>query len=226
MKRFFICIFILGIFAAFVFVLGWTQIRISPDSVGIVVSKTGGVNEQPVIPGLFSWHKEFLLPTNAELKKFKINPVNISKSISGELPSGNLYTSIFNSSDNFKYDFTYSIGITLNAEELIDLVKSGKVSKQEDLDLYLEKCGEAIAQLTTDYILKKAKENPDFRAESIRREDLTKVIQFYKECPHVEISVFAITHSVLPDYSLYKKLQEEVISLNPTNQPVIQATNE
>ena len=79
-----ICFLIFVIFCGVVFFTGWTQIKVKPDTIGIVQSKTGGINQKPVIPGQFSWHKEFLIPTNAEINKFKNQPFNTTKTISGK----------------------------------------------------------------------------------------------------------------------------------------------
>lgn len=217
MKKFGICLFIIAVFGAYVFYLGWTQIKVKPDSIGIVVSKLDGVNKTPVVPGKFSWHKEFLLPTNAELIKLNINPVITEKHTQGELPSAGIYSSLLGNSTNFNYSFTYSIGLTIYEEDVVELFEQNKIRTQDDLDKYLQASADAIAQLCTEYILTKAQDNPNFRPESIRREDLTKGIMFYKECPNVELSVFAITQVELPDYSLYKKLQNQILSSNTFN---------
>ena len=88
MKKFLACVFILAVFTGAVFYVGWTQFRVKPDTIGIVVSKTNGVDEKPVLNGEFAWHWQFLLPTNATLKTFQIKPVSVQKTISGCLPSG------------------------------------------------------------------------------------------------------------------------------------------
>ena len=112
MKKFFACVVILAIFSSVVFYFGWTQFRVKPQQVGIVISKTDGIDETPVTNGTFSWHKEFLIPTNAELKLFSIKPVNLTKTVKGQLPSGNVYTAVYNSSDNFDYFLSFSMSMT------------------------------------------------------------------------------------------------------------------
>lgn len=212
MKKFFVCLIILAIFGTFVFFVGWTSIRVKPEQVGVVISKTGGVSEIPVENGKFVWHKEFLLPTNAVLKCYSLEPVTVKKQVSGSLASGEIYSAVLNSSNNFSYDFSYSLSLSITAEDLIALIKANKVKSQEDLTAYMETAGDIFAQLITDYILKKAEENPRFQVESIRRDDLTRAIRIYLECPEVELSLFAITSSKLPDYDLYKKVKSQVFT--------------
>ena len=69
-RSFITCLVILVIFGGAVFFIGWTQLRIKPDCVGVIKSKTSGVQKKPVYPGMFSWNWEFLIPTNADLKLF------------------------------------------------------------------------------------------------------------------------------------------------------------
>ena len=87
MKKFLLALFILAVFSGFVFYIGWTEIKVNPDEIGVVISKTGGLDPEPVINGEFSWHWEFLLPTNAKIKTFSLKPLNVTKSVSGELIS-------------------------------------------------------------------------------------------------------------------------------------------
>jgi hypothetical protein len=75
------CLLILIAFGGFVFFIGWTQFKIEPNNVGILISKTSGINNKPIYPGTFSWHWEFLIPTNAQLKMFTQEPYIISKEV-------------------------------------------------------------------------------------------------------------------------------------------------
>ena len=80
-----ICFIILLLFAGFVFLVGWTQIKVKPGYIGVVESKTGGIDKDIIIPGSFSWHKEFLIPTNARINTFENKPYNCTKTISGKI---------------------------------------------------------------------------------------------------------------------------------------------
>ena len=217
MRKFLICLTILVIFGLFIFFVGWTSIRVKPMQVGIVTSKTGGVSENPVVNGKFSWHKEFLLPANAILNCYTLEPLNVNKTVSGTLASGEAYTSVLGSVNNFSYEFNYSMNISVSEEDLVDLIKKNKVKTQEDLNNYLSVSGDVIAQLTTDYLLKKLEENPGFSVESIRRDDLTKALRIYQECPEVQLSLFAITSSKVPDYDLYKKVRNQIFNSDLIN---------
>ncbi|MCR4579759.1 MAG: hypothetical protein K5681_05375 [Treponema sp.] len=207
MKKFSISLFILALFFAVAFFIGWTQFKVKPESVGVVTSKTSGVDKLPVENGKFSWHWQFLLPTNAKLTVFSIKPVSVNKTIKGELPSGTLYTSIFNSQDAFSYYFKFSISLTIGPEALVELVSQNKITNNEDLQVYMENAADTIAQLAADYYLKKASENKSFRPESVRREDLLRNIKIYEDFPEIELMIFALTESKIPDYQLYERIR-------------------
>ena len=207
MKKFLACVFILAVFSGFVFYYGWTQYRVKPDTIGIVVSKTSGVDDKPVLNGEFAWHWQFLLPTNATLKSFQIEPLNTTKTITGALPSGEAYASIYNAAGLFDYSFTFDISLTVSPEAIVELMKLNKISDDSDLTAYLEGAAGTLAQHAANFILSKAQENLNFRVESLRREEILRGIQIYKDFPEIDVSVFSIQSSKLPDYNMYKKIQ-------------------
>ena len=222
MKKFLACVFILALFTGAVFYIGWTQFRVKPDTIGIVVSKTSGVCEKPVLNGQFAWHWQFLLPTNATLKTFHIKPVDVRKTVSGCLPSGEAYASIFNAQGLFDYSFTFDIQLTLSPEAVVALMQENKIADDSDLPLYLEGAAGTLAQHAAAYILNRAENNSAFRVEAIRREELLRGIQIYKDFPEIDVSVFSIQSSKLPDFNMYKKMTnvqpEELNPENPLNQ--------
>lgn len=217
MKKFLASLLILTVFSGAVFYIGWTQFKVKPDNVGVVISKTNGISDVPVVNGEFSWYWQFLLPTNTEMKLFNIKPLNINRTVKGQLPSGQVYTSIYNSSDSFSYYFDFSISLTVSPQAIVELLKLNKISNNDDLQEYLEKAADTLAQLSADYYLEKAEESPSFRPEAVRRDDLLRNVQLYKDCPEVDITTFSLVESKIPDYSLYKKLQSSFLSSQASN---------
>lgn len=216
MKKFLACVFILAVFSGVVFYFGWTQFRVKPDTIGIVVSKTNGIDDKPVLNGEFAWHWQFLLPTNATLKSFQIKPVNSKKTITGTLPSGDAYASIYGAEGLFNYSFTFDISLTVSPEAVVELMKLNKITDDADLTAYLEGAAGTLAQHAANFILSKAQDNPDFRVESLRREEILRGIQIYKDFPEIDVSVFSIQSSKLPDFKMYKKIsniQPEELSM-------------
>ena len=217
MKKFLACVLILALFTAAVFYVGWTQFRVKADTVGIVVSKTSGICEKPVLNGEFAWHWQFLLPTNATLKSFHIKPVDIQKTVSGSLPSGEAYAAIYNAQGLFDYSFTFDIQLTLSPEAVVSLMQENKIADDSDLPLYLEGAAGTLAQHAAAYILNRAENNTAFRVEALRREEILRGIQIYKDFPELDVTVFSIQNSKLPDFNMYKKIANmQPDQLNPS----------
>ena len=219
MKKFLACVFILAVFTGVVFYIGWTQFRVKPDTIGIVISKTNGVDDKPVQNGEFAWHWQFLLPTNATLKTFHIKPVNVQKTVSGTLPSGKAYAAVYGADGLFDYSFTFDISLTVSPEAVVELMKLNKITDDSDLSVYLEGAAGTLAQHAVSYILSRAEGNSSFRIESLRREELLRGIQIYKDFPEIDVSVFSIQSSKLPDYNMYRKISNmQPDELNPSNE--------
>ena len=219
MKKFLACLLILAVFTGAVFYIGWTQFRVKPDTIGIVVSKTSGIDSKPVLNGEFAWHWQFLLPTNATLKTFQIKPVSVQKTVNGTLPSGEAYASIYGAQGLFDYSFTFDISLTVSPEAVVELMQLNKITDDKDLAEYLEGAAASLAQKAVNYILTRAEGNTAFKTESLRREEILRGIQIYKDFPEVDVSVFAITSSKLPDYNMYKKISnKQPEELNPAEE--------
>ena len=206
MKKFLACVVILAVFTGLVFYTGWTQFKVMPDTIGIVVSKTNGVDEKPVLNGEFSWHWQFLLPTNATLKTFHIKPFMTQKTINGTLPSGEAYASIYNAQGLFDYSFTFEILLTLSPEALVELMELNKITDDSDMESFFEGAAGSLAQHAASYILGLSEGNPGFRVESLKREEILRGIQIYKDFPELDVIVFSVLNSKLPDYNMYKKI--------------------
>ena len=191
----FICFIILLIFGAFVFFIGWSKIKVKPGHIGVVQSKTSGISSKPVIPGTFSWHKEFLIPTNAEVNKFEYKPYNGTKTISGKR------------SQNYEYTFTFQISLSYEPELIIDLLTDNKISNQQDFEQYLDATAAYLAQRAADFYISKFMQNQAFLPESVTISELTNAIAFYKDYPDFDINVLALTEYKLP-YLSYTSSEE------------------
>ena len=176
----FICFLILLIFGAFVFFVGWTQIRVKPGSIGIVQSKTSGISSKIIIPGKFSWHKEFLIPTNAQIEKFEYKPYNGTKTISGKRNNGD-------------FSFTFQISLSYEPELIADLLNDNKISNQQDFESYLDGVAAYLAQRSADYLITKFYQTPYYSPQSVTISELVSAIAFYKDYPDFDINVLTIT---------------------------------
>lgn len=216
MKKFFknliICFFILVIFAAAVFFIGWTQIRIKPDCVGIVKSKTGGISKDIVYPGKFSWHWEFLLPTNAKFTSFELKPYAVSKSVSGKLPSGEVYAEILNDNVDFSYNFDFDFSVNISAENIVSLFERLVISEQDGLERFVEQECDSAAKMLSSEIIKKLSKDSLYNPDILTYEDLKSMVDFNKKFPELQFNSIVIKNCKYPDYALYEKSRSVYLS--------------
>lgn len=205
MKNLFACFVILVIFGAVLFFLGWTQFRVPADGFGVIVSKTGGVSKEPVLPGVFSWHWEFLIPTNAELRTFKNRNYSFTERISGELPGSETYSSLDESISDFSYRFVYKINASVKPETIITLLRSSVITDDESLSSYIETACNAVCRATSASLLKKAEKASALRPELLTSEELLELARAEQTYPDIRFSTFTLTDSVIPDFYLYDR---------------------
>ena len=213
LKNLLACFVILLIFSGAVFFIGWTQIKIKPNCIGVLKSKTGGVLKEPVYPGKFSWHWEFLLPTNAELKIFEVKSYDINKSVSGMLPSGDVYSKVLKSNVSFNYDFDFEFSVQLTAETIVKLYSQLIISEQAGLERYIDQTCDSVAKMLAAEIIKKIEEEPKYHPDTLTRDDLKELSDFEKKYPEIQFNSVILKKSLYPDYSLYNKARSTYLSL-------------
>ena len=98
MKKFFLSLFIIILFAGAVFFIGWGQFAVPAGSYGVMVSKTSGISEKTIVPGEFCWFWERLLPTNVSMRTFSMIPVTKETTISTD--SETIYMDVYAIEEN------------------------------------------------------------------------------------------------------------------------------
>lgn len=198
---FFMCLIILLAAGGFAFYLGWSQFKVKPGDVGIMVSKTGGTNHEPVTHERFSWNWEFLIPTNASLLTFTPKPYTFEKSVGGILPSGKEYEKVYGGAVDFSYSFVFSITLKCTAEQIASLVAANEISSQDDLERFLERTASlacAAAANAAISALEKGEVSSVQDAKSIMEEAAESGV---KNCSLESLEL--LSHSV-PAIALYK----------------------
>ncbi len=143
MKKFFVSLLVLSLFAGGVFTLGWTALFMPRETVGVLSSKTGGVDQTPVMPGVFAWHWERIIPTNAEVLSFSLPPRERTLSVTGTLPSGERYAAMLGGKQSFSWKASCEVSFRVSANRLPALVRDLGIRDQAALDSWAdERIGE------------------------------------------------------------------------------------
>ena len=204
MKKFLISMFILIIFAGAIFFIGWGQFAVPAGSYGVMVSKTSGISQKTIVPGEFCWFWERLLPTNTSMRIFSIIPVTRTTTISGELPSADIYSPMLEGSPNFSYKFSVQTELMMKSNYLPNFVRRTDAKENEQLQEYLNQQGDLIAQEVIQYILSKSLDNANNLMLLVTdTEELKAGINADSKFKDLEISNITVKTAQMPDTELY-----------------------
>lgn len=204
MKKFLISMFILIIFAGAIFFIGWGQFAVPAGSYGVMVSKTSGISQKTIVPGEFCWFWERLLPTNTSMRIFSIIPVTRTTTISGELPSADIYSPMLEGSPNFSYKFSVQTELMMKSNYLPNFVRRTDAKENEQLQEYLNQQGDLIAQEVIQYILSKSLDNANnLMLLATDTEELKTGINADSKFKDLEISNITVKTAQMPDTELY-----------------------
>lgn len=204
MKKFLISMFILIIFAGAVFFIGWGQFAVPAGSYGVMVSKTSGISQKTIVPGEFCWFWERLLPTNTSMRIFSIIPVTRTTTISGELPSADIYSPMLEGSPNFSYKFSVQTELMMKSNYLPNFVRRTDAKENEQLQEYLNQQGDLIAQEVIQYILSKSLDNANnLMLLATDTGELKAGINAESKFKDLEISNITVKTAQMPDTELY-----------------------
>jgi len=213
-KPVFSFILLLGTAVA-VFFLGWAQYGLSPGSVGVLRSKTHGVDGKVIQEGKLRWVWYKLIPNNAALSVFFLNDIQVPVEVSGTLPSGDVYASFVGLKSDFTFALSGSLSYRLRPESLPELVEQENLINQEDLDNYLTRLNEKVKTHVqsllwvygeNDKILKEAQETGTIRALEA---------EFHSAFPQAELRNCTVETLRFPDHILYdeiRKLYQDYLS--------------
>lgn len=204
MKKFLISMFILIIFAGTIFFIGWGQFAVPAGSYGVMVSKTSGISQKTIVSGEFCWFWERLLPTNTSMRIFSIIPVTRTTTISGELPSADIYSPMLEGSPNFSYKFSVQTELMMKSNYLPNFVRRTDAKENEQLQEYLNQQGDLIAQEVIQYILSKSLDNANnLMLLATDTEELKTGINADSKFKDLEISNITVKTAQMPDTELY-----------------------
>lgn len=199
-KRFFVNLFVLCLFGAVVFYFGWVQFELKEGEYGVFFSKTGGYEEEVLVPGEFNWRWEQIIPTNATLHIVRLQPATIKISRKGIFPSANLYASFINENEQiFSWNYSGRLNYSLDPDYLPTLVKQGYAKnpdlwEEETKTIITEKLTSLLAQQS--YIDDLLKQIPDTGS---------LISELSRNFPYLTKIGFTIDSLNYPDINLYNE---------------------
>lgn len=201
-KKFFANFIVLLIFSAVVFFIGWIQFYVRPGTCAIMKSKTGGLYHSAVVPGVFTWRWERLLPTNVSLEIFDLAVYKTNQSVSGELPSAAFYSSRFSDKKvDFSYNVEISVSMSLSPEGIYKLVSENKITSNEDLKGFYDAKAKLAASFVAEYLVSSSSM---VKPSALSQKEIQEVIEKKaSEFDGILISSVELLDSKIPDVELY-----------------------
>src|SRR5574344_244749 len=202
-------IIVIVIAAIAVFFIGWIQLQVKSNSCTVMVTKTGGVYEKPILPGKFTWRWERLLPTNVQLRSFKLAPYTSKQTVSGELPSADIYSKQIKDNPDFSYNVILQISISLSPEQLVELVKKNNFTTQEDVDANLDGKSKIAAKKVMEYFIDKKVNDISFVTNILSDSEIKDVVVKNKsDFDGMTISNVEVISAKIPDMQLYSAAKD------------------
>lgn len=207
MKKAIFVLFLLIAAAGAAFYFGWVQFSVPAGHYGVMISKTGGINAEPVEPGVFRWQWELLLPTNAEVLVFDLAPVTHTETVSGTLPSGTLYARMIEGSPDFSWEVTCETAARVSPGILPSLVEDHAVRSQQELEDWTLKTLSEKMRNSADTVIRSVVSNlAETGAVHADQEQFARDIAeaLRKADTDLDIVSVSVQNGRFPDLSLYQ----------------------
>jgi len=207
MKKMFAILLILALAGGALFFAGWVQFAVPAGKYGVMISKTGGVDPNPVIPGQFRWQWERLIPTNTQIMVFDLAPLSRTVPVSGTLPSGDIYRSMLEGSPDFSWKFDIALTVRVKPAALPSLVSKFDVRDQETLKKLIESRLTEKGTATANALVADFARNPSkIIASGTNTADLSaRVSEAFASGAANDLELLSATVSNVhfPDFALY-----------------------
>jgi hypothetical protein len=207
MKKFLITLLLLIAIGAAAFFFGWAQFSVPPGSYGVIISKTHGVDPEIVRSGEFRWVWYKLIPTNAQVSVFRIEPVKFQVDFNSSLPSGDSYASFAGLGEDFSWEMKGEISFSLDPQALVSVVSEYNLTGQEDLDAHLRDVAHNIEVMILRVL--SSAETDSLRLERILAGNPDKEMEkeVKDQFPQIRDFSFVIHSAKYPDFVLYRQVR-------------------
>ena len=186
--------------AATVFVAGWTQFQLPPSTCAVLFTKTRGYHPEVIKAGDFSWSWERVIPTNATLFLFDLQPQVFTVRSSGHLPSGADLAAVLPIPADFSFDVTVVATLAVRPEALPSLMETRGLTPEgfpewtaRQADTIAEAARELLQHQPADALV-------DLSALESEITDALRV-----RFPMVELVALQFAEVRLPDLELYER---------------------
>jgi hypothetical protein len=180
---------------------------IPPDSVGILYSKSHGIDPRLIRPGEFLWVWYKLIPASTPTLVLRLNRVQREFSANNMLPSGMVYSAFTGMNSDFSWELSAAFSFSLRPGDLLAIAAETKIISQEGLSLYEE---ETAGQIKTFIIRRMNMPEYSNQIEALLKNGESPELEadIQKQYPRVENFSLQIKSAKIPDFALYQQVKE------------------
>ena len=215
MKKFIFFMILLLIVAGTVFYFGW--IRIPENTVGLIYSDIAGYDKEFMKPGKINWRWQKLIPKNYSIKIYANDTLKSDITVSGELPSGNVYASVLDGNPDFSYETHISISYRIIEDYLYNLAVNGQLHDNGTYSLTAsaeEKLNSICSQVMKGEAEAAVNENRKAASGKELADKIRKEIEAGSEM--FKIISIETTYTDFPDTELYNEGKKQYLEMLST----------
>ncbi|MDR3312358.1 MAG: hypothetical protein LBS64_04420 [Spirochaetaceae bacterium] len=203
------------------FFVGWVQYAVPAGRYGVLETKTNGVLRETFAAGKIDWRWQRLIPKNAEVLVFPVFYTAQETTVSGMLPSGVLYSSLFAKRPDFSYSFTIAGTVKIRPESLPALVEQG-LRTEEDMSAHVAQKNSEIASAAALILLSGETPLADLRA-AFDTQTLRTTLAQNPAFSTLEIESLTVRDIKMPDLEIYNQAKESFQAYRQELDQAIQA---
>ncbi|MCR5289837.1 MAG: hypothetical protein K6E51_07595 [Treponema sp.] len=190
------------------FYLGWAQFKVTTESCGVLISKTSGVEKKPIVPGVFSWHWQLLIPTNATIRVFSMAPYVNSVTKSGQLPSADMYKQLLLKDAEFSYSYNITLGVRFTPDGIVQQVSLHNIQNDDEMQKLLKSVVDQACDVIVAYIAEQAMQQKDFSVALINQKDVMSYLSALPQFSDIVFTQCNVEIQTVPDMYTYTKAKE------------------
>ncbi|MDR2258314.1 MAG: hypothetical protein LBE14_04100 [Treponema sp.] len=207
MKKFITALIILIILGGLAFFFGWTQLTVPPGAVGVLRSKTHGIDPRLVREGEFRWVWYKLIPANVTIAVYRLDRVEHPFTVKNALPSGGAYAAFAGITADFSYEVSANLSFSVNPDFLVSLITDNNIGSQDDLDAFETTVAGNIEAFILRRIGLGEETTEDF--ETLFRTGSSPELEtaVKENFPYIENINCLIRTATFPDFTLYRQVR-------------------
>ncbi len=208
MKKFIFLLILILTASGTALYFGW--IRLPENTQAVVYSNITGYEDKVIKSGSFHWRWQKLIPKSFTLHTFDSTAHTADVVSEGNLPSGDVYSSIISGNPDFAYSISFSIKYTIDSSLLPQLLEKGGITPETLASWYEEK--DRFIESTGKNFINSMKSSSASITDS---SELEKKLGDYllSKIENITVSSITLNSFNIPDMDLYNEAKRQYLNV-------------